>query len=350
MQKYQLSALGGAILLLTACGGGGGSGNDTTTTTPSTPSPTPTCSSTQYLENNVCKDKASQSITGLSLANTHNVDQIITLSAQSSAGLPLTYSSKTEATCKVTGELNQQKLEMLGVGICTVEASQAGNTQTLAAVPVSASTTILPVLTTTGISLCGNNDTNNLLCNAANLAELLGLGQDGEKQAGRKMGYEQLSVNNDHCIRDQVTGLIWEQKTDDGKLRDKDWRYAWFNADAKTNGGEAGSQASATTCGSTLASCNTTAYIEALNKNKYCGYSDWRLPTRAELANLVDYSSSQPALNAVFINTPFTDAYWSSTTSAKQNSKAWMADFKDGALSPNFKEYMGHIRAVRTTQ
>ncbi|MDG9949783.1 DUF1566 domain-containing protein [Acinetobacter ursingii] len=348
MQKYQLSALGGAILLLTACGGGGGSGNDTTTTTPSTP--TPTCTNSQYLENNVCKDKASQSITGLSLSNTVNVDQVITLSAQSSAGLPLTYTSKTESTCQVTDELNQQKLEMLGVGVCTVEASQAGNAKTLAASSVSASTTILPILTTTGISLCGNNDQNNVLCNAANLAELLGLGQDGEKQTGRKMGYEQLSVNNDHCIRDQVTGLVWEQKTADGKLRDKDWRYAWFNADAKTNDGQAGSQASASTCGNTLASCNTTAYIEALNKNKYCGYSDWRLPTRAELANLVDYSTSQPALNAVFINTPFTDAYWSSTTSAKQNSKAWMADFKDGALSPNFKEYMGHIRAVRTAQ
>jgi len=239
---------------------------------------------------------------------------------------------------------------MLGVGVCTVEDSQSGNTQTLAAASVSASTTILPILTTTGISLCGNNDKNNLLCNAANLAELLGLAQDGEKQAGRKMAYEQLSYNNENCIHDQVTGLIWEQKTADGKLRDKDWRYAWFNADTKTNGGQAGSQASATTCGSTLANCNTAAYIDALNKNKYCGYSDWRLPTRAELANLVDYSTNQPALNAVFINTPVTDSYWSSTTSAKQTTKAWSADFKEGALSPNFKEYMGHIRAVRTAQ
>lgn len=27
------------------------------------------------------------------------------------------------------------------------------------------------------------------------------------------------------CVRDNTTGLIWETKTDDGGLRDKDWRY-----------------------------------------------------------------------------------------------------------------------------
>ena len=41
-------------------------------------------------------------------------------------------------------------------------------------------------------------------------------------------------------MRDNVTGLMWEVKTDDGGLRDKDWTYSWYNPDATTNGGSAG--------------------------------------------------------------------------------------------------------------
>lgn len=39
------------------------------------------------------------------------------------------------------------------------------------------------------------------------------------------------------CTKDNNTGLIWEVKTNDGGLRDKDWKYTWYNPDSKTNGG-----------------------------------------------------------------------------------------------------------------
>jgi len=341
MKKYKLSALCGTALLLTACGGGGSSES------PAEALPVPACKDTQYPENGSCKDKAAQTVAGLMLPNTANVDQILVLSAQSSAGLAVSYSSKTEKTCRIRDNLT---VEMRGAGVCTVEASQAGNSKVLPASPVSASSAVLPVLTATGMKLCGSSDKNNLNCDAASLGELLGLGQDAEIQAGRKMAYSALKYKNDECIKDQVTGLIWEQKTADGTLRDKDWRYSWFNADPKTNGGNAGIQAGSATCGHTLSSCSTAAYINALNKAGYCGYSDWRLPSRSELANLIDYSAQGPSLNPLFSNTAFTDRYWSSSTSAKQDAKAWMADFKDGESSPGFKEYMGHIRAVRSSQ
>lgn len=341
MKKYKLSALCGTALLLTACGGGGSSES------PAAAAPAPACKDTQYLENSSCKDKATQMVSGLTLPDTINVDQILILSAQSSAGLAVSYSSKTEKTCRIR---DNRTVEMRGAGICTVEASQAGNSKVLPAAPVSASSAILSVLTATGMKLCGSSSQNNLNCDAASLGELLGLGQDAEIQAGRKMAYSAVKYNKDECIRDQVTGLIWEQKTADGTLRDKDWRYSWFNADPKTNGGNAGIQAGSAACGSTLSSCSTAAYINALNKANYCGYSDWRLPARSELASLMDYSVQGPSLNPLFINTAFTDRYWSSSTGAKQDAKAWMADFKDGESAPGFKEYMGHIRAVRSGQ
>ena len=43
------------------------------------------------------------------------------------------------------------------------------------------------------------------------------------------------------CTQDNVTGLMWEVKTDDEGLRDRDWKYSWYNTDTSTNGGHAGS-------------------------------------------------------------------------------------------------------------
>ena len=40
--------------------------------------------------------------------------------------------------------------------------------------------------------------------------------------------------------RDNVTGLIWELKTDDGSVHDKDNTYTWYDPDPVTNGGNAG--------------------------------------------------------------------------------------------------------------
>ncbi|WYD80942.1 MAG: hypothetical protein V8K32_00820 [Candidatus Electrothrix gigas] len=42
------------------------------------------------------------------------------------------------------------------------------------------------------------------------------------------------------CVKDNVTGLIWEVKTDDGGLHDKDDSYNWYNTDPTINGGEDG--------------------------------------------------------------------------------------------------------------
>ncbi len=57
------------------------------------------------------------------------VGSIAALSADATSGLPVKFAGKTNAVCKVTGA----NVAALHVGTCTVEASQAGNTQWLAA-------------------------------------------------------------------------------------------------------------------------------------------------------------------------------------------------------------------------
>ncbi len=75
-------------------------------------------------------------------------------------------------------------------------------------------------------------------------------------------------------VRDNVTGLIWENKTDDGTIHDKNNKYTWFKSNPDSNGGNAGIPENIT---------NTEDFIKALNDAHFGGYSDWRLPSNLEL-------------------------------------------------------------------
>lgn len=175
-------------------------------------------------------------------------------------------------------------------------------------------------------------------------------GQDGHVQAGEKMSYTKLTRNGAECVKDNITGLIWEQKTDDGGLRDKDNTYTWYNPDNKTNGSDtgtnngAGKQNGGTCQGS---ACDTHAYIQALNNANYCGYSDWRLPTRTELVSIVDYGRTNPTINPVFTNTQ-SNWYWSSSPAASTSNFAWIVLFDFGHANSNNKDDTYHVRAVRS--
>ncbi len=80
------------------------------------------------------------------------------------------------------------------------------------------------------------------------------------------------------CVKDNVTGLIWEVKTNDGGLHDRNNTYTWYNTDPATNGGRPGyarasdddPDNSDNTCHGYDASdpasyCNTQAYVARVN-------------------------------------------------------------------------------------
>ncbi|MBI5589467.1 MAG: DUF1566 domain-containing protein [Deltaproteobacteria bacterium] len=150
-------------------------------------------------------------------------------------------------------------------------------------------------------------------------------------------------------VKDNVTGLIWEMKTNKDGVKnyndphDADNTYTWYDSNPATNGGNAGTPGSGT---------DTEDFIKALNDANYGGYNDWRLPTIKELAYIVNYSSPYPGAKIDTEYFPNTQPswYWSSTTNAGSTSYAWSVYFYYGDLYSNYKYGSLYVRAVRGGQ
>ena len=125
------------------------------------------------------------------------------------------------------------------------------------------------------------------------------------------------------CVRDNVTGLIWEKKTTAGGYQDYRSVYRW-------NG--------------------VSGYINSLNSNKFCGYTDWRLPFIDELLSLVDYSRNGPAVDKqYFPNTNIDKYYWSASerVSLQGSTYAYFVNFSTGYQSSDLKTNSLVVRLVR---
>lgn len=109
--------------------------------------------------------------------------------------------------------------------------------------------------------------------------------------------------NGDGTVTDTITGLIWEQKNDDGGSGDKDTIYTWKDA---------------------------LAYCENL---LLAGHDDWRLPNPKELERLVDLGRSNPAIDTTYFPHTNNGFYWTGTScSGCHKMKAFTMDFTDGEL------------------
>jgi hypothetical protein len=171
-------------------------------------------------------------------------------------------------------------------------------------------------------------------------------------------------ANDWACTKDNKTGLTWEVKTDDGGLRDKDWKYSWYKPSGD-NGGDAGytdTTYRAPNC-STQNNCNTDAFTNAVNAKGLCGKKDWRMPTKDELMTLVkcsddkydtdgsciNYKSvSAPTINSTYFPNTVSNFYWSSSPFADDSSYAWNVYFSNG----NYYNYVSKddydfVRLVR---
>lgn len=150
------------------------------------------------------------------------------------------------------------------------------------------------------------------------------------------------------CVRDNVTGLVWEVKTDDGGLHDKDWTYTWYNSNPQTNGGYRGTANGGTCYLSLSGRCDTEKYVQDINAEGWCGYRDWRMPTRLELQDIVDYGHVNPSsINQTFFpNTP-SSSFWTGSTFVSFLNYAWGVDFGGGWVVYLCHQDAYRVRLVR---
>lgn len=115
-------------------------------------------------------------------------------------------------------------------------------------------------------------------------------------------GKNDFADNSDNTVSDKATGLMWAK--DDSKSA-MNWQEA-------------------------------LAYAQTKNSEKYCGYSDWRLPNAKELQSILDYTRSPGSTNSAAIDPIFNCSsikneagvddfpwYWTSTTHRGYNGGAY---------------------------
>jgi hypothetical protein len=168
-----------------------------------------------------------------------------------------------------------------------------------------------------------------------------------------------------NCVRDNVTGLIWEKKpTGDGTmgnqgLHDADDSYTWYSTDSANNGGSVGYQNQGGTCygydaANSATYCNTEAYAKRVNKAGWCGKKDWRVPTLRELKGLADLGVRYPGPTLdkrYFPDIVINSWHWSSSPYAGISSYAWGVSFATGHSTGNSRSNRNSaIRLVRGGQ
>lgn len=146
------------------------------------------------------------------------------------------------------------------------------------------------------------------------------------------------------CVFDTKSGLMWEVKSREDSLRYPENLYSWYSPEYNTlqgvtDGGR---------CKGGIA-CDTHSYVEAMNRKKFCGHNDWRLPTDKEMLGLVSYESGP---NNIKIDTSFfpntlPSWYWTASSNESHPEYAWYVLFKNGLPLNGLKENPKHIRLVR---
>ena len=147
------------------------------------------------------------------------------------------------------------------------------------------------------------------------------------------------------CTKDNKTGLIWEVKTTDGGLHDKDKSYILSQG---------------------------FDFATSVNQQGLCGAKNWRMPTNEELKDLVycsdgkynklaegDYGSicssnntwdnttTTPTINTTYFPNTQSDYFWSSSPSAAYSNGAWIFNFNGIGSGGGNKDYEHYVRLVR---
>jgi hypothetical protein len=158
-------------------------------------------------------------------------------------------------------------------------------------------------------------------------------GQDGNYDTNTQ-SYTKLDENGDDLpgtatswfmVRDNVTGLIWEVKTDNDPpdIHDKDHIYYWPDVQ--------------------------DLFIAPLNSAQFGGFTDWRMPTIKELSFIRNMDTYNPSISTTYFPNTKSNDDWSSTYLTPAFHYLWIVDFYTGrvGIAKYIMTYDRYVRAVR---
>jgi len=118
--------------------------------------------------------------------------------------------------------------------------------------------------------------------------------------------------NGNGTVTDRVTGLMWQKEGSNNYMEGSD----------------------------------AQAYVDTLNRMRFSGYADWRLPTIEELASLIESKKSSEGLNIDPLFSKKQEYCWSSDK--LRPDVLWCVYFPDGIVMTTFhKTWQYMVRAVR---
>ncbi|QFU76239.1 DUF1566 domain-containing protein [Halioglobus maricola] len=188
----------------------------------------------------------------------------------------------------------------------------------------------MAALNDTGIDFGSNSNTNGSDCSLSlmasdgvtPLAQDCAQGRDAEASSDNDgingFDFTRLNANGSKytgsgefetdpwaCVRDNRTGLLWEVKTRDGSIHDADNTYRWGGLTALDRG-------SVDRTGDYYDDWNEL--VIGTNAKELCGYSDWRVPTNAQMMSIIHFGlESRPfKVDTDYFPNAIGDFYWTS--------------------------------------
>jgi uncharacterized protein DUF1566 len=153
----------------------------------------------------------------------------------------------------------------------------------------------------------------------------------------------------------RTTGLVWEQKTDDGSVHDKDNAYRWCAGVFPNCTNPLNPQPDGTAFTAFLGTLNNgTSNDGVTTTGCFAGHCDWRLPAIEELAGIRDLNApgcstfTGPCIDQTVFGPTIAYAYWSATTLYNGGGDAWLVYFGFGGVSEGPKTLDNYVRAVRS--
>ncbi len=130
-------------------------------------------------------------------------------------------------------------------------------------------------------------------------------------------------------VIDRLTGLQWEQKTNDTTIHDRDNDYTWSVIAGPANGNA------------------FTTFLPALNGASFAGHSDWRLPSKEEFFTVITAPScgTPPCVDPAFGPT-LANSYWTASNFVEAPAVAWILS-TNGFIGADNKAMPNYVIAVR---